>query len=132
MITHRFFFTHYQQCSVFFWPILFFELWRVDRWQDQTGRKAFVRVDRYGRAWVPYWEGMSRQWHVTGVYTKVYTPSDVTDLCPGVLENTLSTADPCVGRGLWTVISSCLSGAFRPWIPACAGIDGNGVFLEPG
>ncbi|MEL7110285.1 MAG: hypothetical protein AAGL99_13560, partial [Pseudomonadota bacterium] len=34
MITHRYHLPHYQQVAVYFWPILFFELWRVDLWQN--------------------------------------------------------------------------------------------------
>ncbi|MEL7111104.1 MAG: hypothetical protein AAGL99_17750, partial [Pseudomonadota bacterium] len=58
MITHRYHFPHYQQVAFYFWPILFFELWRVDLWQEETGRLAFVIPDKYGRAWVKYFEGM--------------------------------------------------------------------------
>ena len=60
MIIHRYLFAHYRQVTVFFWPILFLELWRIDRWSAATGRQAFVQVDRYGRAWVPLFEEIGR------------------------------------------------------------------------
>ncbi|MEL7109463.1 MAG: hypothetical protein AAGL99_09355 [Pseudomonadota bacterium] len=90
MINHRYHLPHYQQVAVYFWPILFFELWRVDLWQNETGRRAFVRPDKYGRAWVPYFEGMSQKPHVNGVYVQAYKPDDVDTLCPGWLDGTLS------------------------------------------
>ena len=89
MILHRFHLPHYQQVAVYFWPILFFELWRVDRWSAATGRQAFVQVDRYGRAWVPLFEGMGRNFAAYDIYTRFYAPRDVEDLCPGFFERTL-------------------------------------------
>ncbi len=44
MFVHRYHFAYYQQVAVFFWPILFLELWRVDRWQAETGRRALQRL----------------------------------------------------------------------------------------
>ena len=85
MIIHRFHLPHYQQVAVYFWPILFFELWRVDRWSAATGRQAFVQVDPYGRAWVPLFEGMGRNFAAYDIYTRFYAPRDVEDLCPGFL-----------------------------------------------
>jgi len=85
MFIHRYHLPYYQQVAVFFWPILFFELWRVDRWQDETGRRAFVTPDKYGRAWVPYFEGMSQKPHVNGIETTAYKPADIDALCPGWL-----------------------------------------------
>ncbi|MEL7285158.1 MAG: hypothetical protein AAGJ68_11615, partial [Pseudomonadota bacterium] len=89
MITHRYHLPHYQQVAVYFWPILFFELWRVDLWQNETGRIAFVRPDKYGRAWVPYFEGMSQKPHVNDMYVPIYKPDDVDVLCPGWVESAL-------------------------------------------
>jgi len=83
MFVHRYHLPYYQQVAVFFWPILFLELWRVDRWQAETGRRAFVTPDKYGRAWVPYFEGMSQKPHVNGVAAAVFKPEDITALCPG-------------------------------------------------
>ncbi|MEL7285573.1 MAG: hypothetical protein AAGJ68_13705, partial [Pseudomonadota bacterium] len=95
MITHRYHLPHYQQVAVYFWPILFFELWRVDLWQEETGRLAFVIPDKFGRAWVKYFEGMSIKPHVNDMYTPVYKPADVEELCPGVFDNAIAalTAD---------------------------------------
>jgi len=90
MFVHRYHLPYYQQVAVFFWPILFFELWRVDRWQDQTGRRAFVTPDRYGRAWVPWFEGMGQKPHLNGIDTVVYKPEDIDALCPGWLASVLT------------------------------------------
>ena len=144
MIIHRYLRAHYQQVPVYFWPILFFELWRVDRWTAETGRQAFVMVDRYGRAWVPYFEGMARNFAAYDIATRFYSPSDVDDLCPDIFEQALATltVDACESRGPGTVISNRLSGTSMPWIPATqsswarrfAGIGGggDGEYLEPG
>jgi hypothetical protein len=133
MITHRYHLPHYQQVAVYFWPILFFELWRVDLWQEDTGRIAFVRPDKYGRAWVPYFEGMSQKPHVNGVYVEAYKPDDVDTLCPGWLESTLSLpADASASWGLRTSISYRALGTFMPWTPAYAGVGGLFEHLEPG
>lgn len=90
---HRYHLPHYEQVAVYFWPILFFELWRVDQWCAFTGRWAVVEVDRYGRAWVPYWEGMSVNYHVHGMEARMYAPGDVEDLCPGWLKAALTALD---------------------------------------
>ncbi|MEO1322498.1 MAG: hypothetical protein AAFV59_05765 [Pseudomonadota bacterium] len=134
MITHRYHLPHYQQVAVYFWPILFFELWRVDLWQNETGRMAFVRPDKYGRAWVPYFEGMSIKPHVNDMYVPVYKPADVEELCPGVFENAITalTADTSVSWGLRTSISYLALGLFMPWTPARAGVGGVFTHLEPG
>ena len=97
MIIHRYLRAHYQQVPVYFWPILFFELWRVDRWTAETGRQAFVQVDRYGRAWVPYFEGMARNFAAYDIATRFYSPSDVDDLCPDVFERAIIIASDCPG-----------------------------------
>jgi len=89
MFIHRYHLPYYQQVAVFFWPILFLELWRVDRWQAETGRRAFVTPDKYGRAWVPYFEGMSQKPHLNGISTALYRPADVGALCPGRLSSAL-------------------------------------------
>ncbi|MEO1323730.1 MAG: hypothetical protein AAFV59_12050, partial [Pseudomonadota bacterium] len=132
----------YQQVAVYFWPILFFELWRVDLWQEETGRLAFVIPDKYGRAWVKYFEGMSIKPHVNDMYTRVYKPADVEALCPGVFDNAITalTADASGtlhparsgGWGLRTSISYRALGQFMPWTPAYAGVDGDIAHLEPG
>jgi len=97
MIIHRYLRAHYQQVPVYFWPILFFELWRVDRWTAETGRQAFVQVDRYGRAWVPYFEGMARNFAAYDIATRFYSPSDVDELCPDVFERALTIVSDCPG-----------------------------------
>jgi len=89
MFVHRYHFAYYQQVAVFFWPILFLELWRVDRWQAETGRRAFVTPDKYGRAWVPYFEGMSQKPHLNDVNAPVFRPVDIEALCPGWLDSAL-------------------------------------------
>ena len=142
MIIHRYLRAHYQQVPVYFWPILFFELWRVDRWCAETGRQAFVQVDRDGRAWVPYFEGMARNFAAYDIATRFYSPSDVDELCPDVFEQALATlsADACDSRGRETIIANILSGTLMPWTPAtqsswarrCAGACGERVHLEPG
>ena len=91
MIIHRYLFAHYRQVAVFFWPILFLNLWRVDLWCAETGRQAFVQVDRYGRAWVPYFEGMGRNFAAHDIYERFYAPSDVEDLCPQIFERALAS-----------------------------------------
>ncbi|MEM7328367.1 MAG: hypothetical protein AAF437_06465 [Pseudomonadota bacterium] len=50
MFVHRFHWPYYLQVPVYFWPILFFNLWRVDRWSAATGKRAFVVPDEYGVA----------------------------------------------------------------------------------
>jgi len=136
MIIHRYLLAHYQQVPVYFWPILFFELWRVDRWTAETGRQAFVQVDRYGRAWVPYFEGMARNFAAYDIATRFYSPSDVDELCPDVFEQALATlsVDACESRGPGMDLTIILRGTFMPWIPAFAGIGGDGalVRLDPG
>jgi len=142
MIIHRYLLAHYQQVPVYFWPILFFELWRVDRWTAETGRQAFVQVDRYGRAWVPYFEGMARNFAAYDIATRFYSPSDVDELCPDVFERALATLseDACESRGPGTDLTNILSGTLMPWIPATqsswaqrsAGIGGDREYLEPG
>ncbi len=136
MIIHRYLRAHYRQVPVYFWPILFFELWRVDRWSAETGRQAFVQVDRYGRAWVPYFEGMARNFAAYDIATRFYSPSDVDELCPDVFEQALATlsVDACESRGPGTRLTTVPNGKVMPWIPACAGIGGSGdrVRLEPG
>ena len=134
MIIHRYLRAHYLQVPVYFWPFLFFELWRVDRWTAETGRQAFVQVDQYGRAWVPYFEGMARNFAAYDIATRFYSPSDVDELCPDIFEQALTTltVDACESRGPRTAISNILNGTFMPWIPACASICGDGEYLEPG
>jgi hypothetical protein len=142
MIIHRYLLAHYKQVPVYFWPILFFELWRVDRWCAETGRQAFVQVDRYGRAWVPYFEGMARNFAAYDIATRFYSPRDVDELCPDVFEQALETlsVDACEtphparlgGRGPGTGLANRPSGTFKPWTPACAGVCGEWVRLEPG
>ena len=134
MIIHRYLFAHYQQVAVYFWPILFWNLWRVDRWSEATGRQAFVQVDRYGRAWVPYFEGMARNYMAHDPDICFYAPSDVEDLCPQVFERVITelSADASASWGPGTFISAGIKGTFLPWTPACAGVDGTRVHLEPG
>ena len=134
MIIHRYLRAHYLQVPVYFWPFLFFELWRVDRWTAETGRQAFVQVDQYGRAWVPYFEGMARNFAAYDIATRFYSPSDVDELCPDIFEQALTTltVDACESRGPRTAISNILNGTFILWIPACASICGDGEYLEPG
>ena len=142
MIIHRYLFAHYKQVAVYFWPILFLELWRIDRWSAETGRQAFVQVDRYGRAWVPYFEGMARNFAAYDIHERFYAPSDVDELCPQVFERAMSQvpADASAGWGLGTALTSLLTGPFLPWTPAaqsswaqrCAGVCGTRVHLEPG
>ena len=133
MFIHRFHLPYYQQVAVFYWPILFFELWRVDRWSAETGRQAFVQVDRYGRAWVPYFEGMARNFAAHDIATRFYAPSDVEDLCPQVFENALTqlSADACESWGPGPSISYFLGGTLLPWTPVSTGVSGSKAHLEP-
>ena len=129
---HRYHRPYYEMVAVFYWPVLFFQLWRIDRWSQRTGRRAFVEPDRYGRAWVVWWEGMSRYGNVLGLDVQVWSPQDVADYCSGRLEIALlSPADACAGRHPWTETPLCSDFTDVPWIPACAGIAGH-VHLEPG
>ncbi|MEM7329820.1 MAG: hypothetical protein AAF437_13840 [Pseudomonadota bacterium] len=133
MITHRFHLPHYHQVAIYVWPILFFQLWRVDRWQDETGRRAFVIPDKYGRAWVRYFEGMSQKPHVNGMHVQAYKPDDIDQLCPGWLERaTFPALDASVSWGLRPAFSLIAFGAFKPWTPAYAGISRVFERLEPG
>ncbi len=134
MIIHRYLFAHYRQVAVFFWPILFLELWRIDRWSAETGRQAFVQVDRYGRAWVPLFEGMARNFAAYDLDTRFYAPGDVEDLCPQVFERAIThfSADASESWAPWAIISNLLKGTFMPWTPAYAGVDGTKAHLEPG
>ena len=136
MIIHRYLRAHYLQVPVYFWPILFFELWRVDRWTAETGRQAFVQVDRYGRAWMPYFEGMARNFAAYDIATRFYSPSDVDALCPDVFEQALATRseDACTSRRPGTDLINSLSGTPVEWRPTYADIGGGGerVRLDPG
>ncbi|MEM8648742.1 MAG: hypothetical protein AAGF86_20700 [Pseudomonadota bacterium] len=134
MIIHRYLFAHYRQVAVFFWPILFLELWRIDRWSAETGRQAFVQVDRYGRAWVPLFEGMARNFAAYDLDTRFYAPGDVEDLCPQVFEHAITqlSADASESWGPGTILSIGPGGTFLPWTPAFAGVDGTRARLEPG
>ena len=129
MIIHRYLFAHYQQVAVYFWPILFWNLWRVDRWSEATGRQAFVQVDRYGRAWVPYFEGMARNYMAHDPDTRFYAPSDVEDLCPQVFARAISLISDC--PGLDPGSPSWLPD-LRPEIPGQARDGRTRVYLEPG
>ncbi|MEL7110493.1 MAG: hypothetical protein AAGL99_14605, partial [Pseudomonadota bacterium] len=105
-------------------------------------RLAFVIPDKFGRAWVKYFEGMSIKPHVNDMYTPVYKPADVEELCPGVFDNAIAalTADASEtlhparsgGWGLRTSISYPALGTFMPWTPAYAGVGGDFMRLEPG
>jgi len=133
MITHRYHLPYYQQVAVFFWPILFFELWRVDRWQDQTGRRAFVTPDKYGRAWVPWFEGMSQKPHLQGVETRIYAPNDVDQLCPGWLGRATSQPEIADARGdLQRNVSLIAARISIRGIPVWGGIDEETAHLDPG
>ena len=134
MIIHRYLRAHYQQVPVYFWPILFFELWRVDRWTAETGRQAFVQVDRYGHAWVPLFEGMARNFAAYDIATRFYSPSDVDALCPEIFEQALATltVDASENRRPGTIITTLLSGNFIPWTPAFTGVGDDRVRLDSG
>ena len=129
MIIHRYLFAHYQQVAVYFWPILFWNLWRVDRWSEATGRQAFVQVDRYGRAWVPYFEGMARNYMAEDPDTRFYAPSDVEDLCPQVFERAISLISDCPGLDPG---SPSRLPVLWPEIPGQARDGRTRVRLEPG
>jgi len=93
-----------------------------------------VQVDRYGRAWVPYFEGMARNFAAYDIATRFYSPRDVDELCPDVFEQALATlsVDACECRGPGTTFTTIIRGTILPWIPACAGIGGDREYLEPG
>lgn len=129
MIIHRYLFAHYKQVAVFFWPILFLELWRIDRWSAATGRQAFVQVDRYGRAWVPLFEGMARNFAAYDLDTRFYAPGDVEDLCPQVFERAILLISDC--PGLDPGSPSWLPD-LRPEIPGQARDTRTRVHLDPG
>ena len=141
MFTHRYHLPYSQQVAVYFLPLLFFELWRIDRWQDETGRRAFVIPDKYGRAWVPWFEGMSQKPHLNGMAMSAYKPDDVITRCHGWLDTALTaSAAASESWGPGTAISYLALGMFLPWTPAtqsswaqgCAGVDGACVRLDPG
>lgn len=133
-MVHRYHLPYYQQVAVFFWPILFFELWRVDRWQEATERRAFVTPDRYGRAWVPFFEGMSLKPHLNGMAISVYKPSDVGQLCPGRLETALATSTAALGlcAHLTRPIIPSVVGFFEIKAPTSPGVGAETVRLDPG
>lgn len=134
MIIHRYLFAHYKQVAVYYWPILFWALWRIDRWSAETGRQAFVQVDRYGRAWVPYFEGMGRNYFTHDLETRFYAPGDVADLCPQVFERAIAqrAEEDLESARAGTIRSHVFKGAIRPRVLACASICGVKVHLDPG
>lgn len=103
---------------------------------DARDRPAslFVQIDRYGRAWVPFYEGMSQQPHVTGIDVRAYRPSDVATLCPGWLGRVCARV--CnASASLSRICASFthVSAAFAQWIVTLPGHFGGGhVRLEPG
>jgi len=129
MIIHRYLRAHCLQVPVYFWLFLFFELWRVDRWSAETGRQAFVQVDRYGRAWVPYFEGMARNFAAYDIATRFYSPNDVDELCPDVFERALIIVSDCPGLnpGSHLMLPLLLRG-----IPDQVRDNRALVYLEPG
>jgi len=133
-MVHRYHLPYYQQVAVFFWPILFLELWRVDRWQDETGRRAFVTPDKYGRAWVPYFEGMSLKPHLNGMDVSAYRPSDVSQLCPGRLEAALTTITADLGLSAYLKCPIVVAelGSFELRGPTRIGVGAETVRLDPG
>ena len=93
-----------------------------------------MQIDRYGRAWVPYFEGMARNFAAYDIATRFYSPSDVDELCPDVFEQALETlsVDACDSRGRETIIANILSGTLMPWTLACAGVCEEQEYIEPG
>ena len=129
MIIHRYLYAHYRQVAVYFWPILFWNLWRVDRWSESTGRQAFVQVDRFGRAWVPYFEGMGRNYMTHDPDTRFYAPGDVEALCPHIFERALALISD--GLGLVPASLSMLP-VLSQLVPGQAWDRRTRVHLEPG
>lgn len=131
---HRYHRPYYDQVAVFFWPILFFELWRVDRWTAQTGRQAFVMVDHYGRAWVPFFEGMNQKPCVDSMDTRAYRPCDVDALCPQIFERALAalTSDVSESGFRAAALIGSTRRIFPSWIRAETGIGARPIHLDPG
>ena len=126
---HRYHRPYYEMVAVFYWPVLFFQLWRIDRWSARTGRRAFVEPDRYGRAWVVWWEGMSRYGNVLGLDVQVWSPNEVSDLCPGWLAEALCADPDCPGLDPGSPERFPVG---WPEIPGQARDERARVHLEPG
>ena len=91
---HRWHAPHYELVAVYLWPWLFWQLWQIDRWTEYTGRQVFVEVDRQGRAYSTWWEGMDLYWdEETGESYRPWRMSDLQDLLPGTLGRALSIYD---------------------------------------
>ena len=80
---HRWHAPHYDLVAVYLWPWLFWQLWQIDRWTAYTGRRVFVEVDRQGRAYSTWWEGMDLYWdEETGESYRPWRMSDLQELLP--------------------------------------------------
>ena len=80
---HRWHAPHYERVPVYLWPWLFWQLWQIDRWTEYTGRQVFVEVDRQGRAYSTWWEGMDLIWdEETGESSRPWRMSDLQDMLP--------------------------------------------------
>ncbi|MEM7328576.1 MAG: hypothetical protein AAF437_07545 [Pseudomonadota bacterium] len=139
MFVHRFHWPYYLQVSVYVWPILFFNLWRVDRWSAATGKRAFVVPDEFGFAWVPYHEGMEIRYFVHNLgETRCPEPCSSADFEPvwlaGVSDRPahLFSADASKSWGPGTGLAPHPQGAVLPTRPACADAFGPGVWRDPG
>ncbi|MEM7329230.1 MAG: hypothetical protein AAF437_10850 [Pseudomonadota bacterium] len=139
MFVHRFHWPYYLQVPVYVWPILFFNLWRVDRWSAATGKRAFVVPDEFGVAWVPYHEGMEIRYFVHNRgETQCPEPYTNVGIAPGWLQGTLEhpthlfSADASASWGPGTALPQSPQGSFLPSRQICEGAFGPNVRRDPG
>ena len=99
---HRWHAPHYEMVPVYLWPWLFWQLWQIDRWTEYTGRQVCVEVDRQGRAYSTWWEGMDLIWdEETGESYRPWRESDLQELLPSTLGRALSISEsPRLDPGL--------------------------------
>ncbi|MEM7327418.1 MAG: hypothetical protein AAF437_01685 [Pseudomonadota bacterium] len=135
MFVHRFHWPYYLQVPVYVWPILFFNLWRVDRWSAATGKRAFVVPDEYGVAWVPYHEGMEIRYFVHNLgETQCPEPYVGGGWLDAVSEHRtyLFSADASASWGPGTALAPCSQGPIQQSASAGADAIAQRAWLDPG
>ncbi|MEM7328901.1 MAG: hypothetical protein AAF437_09195 [Pseudomonadota bacterium] len=135
MFVHRFHWPYYLQVPVYVWPILFFNLWRVDRWSAATGKRVFVVPDEYGYAWVPYHEGMEIRYFVHNLgETRCPEPYVEIDWTEAESEHPtyLFSADASASWGPGTALTPCSQCSIRPRASGGADAFEPSVWRDPG
>ncbi|MEM7330348.1 MAG: hypothetical protein AAF437_16520 [Pseudomonadota bacterium] len=135
MFIHRFHWPYYLQVPVYVWPILFFNLWRVDRWSAATGKRAFVVPDVFGIAWVPYHESMEIRYFVHNL-GETRCPEPYVEI--GCLDpesehpTNLFSADASASWGPGTALTRCSQRSVLPSRHVCDDAFGPSVWCDPG